>query len=65
MTDSKPQNISSPAAAAFLKERKRQGNDVHEDLESELAEGLQDTFPASDPVSAISTAVPGKPVRKD
>lgn len=29
--------------------------------EEELEEGLEDTFPASDPVSVISTSIPGRP----
>ena len=29
-------------------------------LEEQLCEGLEDTFPASDPVSVVSTAIPGK-----
>ena len=33
-------------------------------LEEELEEGLEDTFPASDPVSVTSTAIPGKPLPK-
>ena len=33
-------------------------------LEEELEEGLEDSFPASDPVSVISTAIPGSPRRK-
>jgi hypothetical protein len=30
------------------------------DGHSKLEEGLEDTFPASDPVSVVSTAIPGK-----
>jgi hypothetical protein len=33
-------------------------------LEEELEEGLEDSFPASDPVSVTSTAIPGGPDRK-
>ena len=29
--------------------------------EEELEEGLEDTFPASDPVSVTSTSIPGGP----
>jgi nicotinate phosphoribosyltransferase len=32
--------------------------------ERELEEGLEDTFPASDPVSVTEPARPGKPSRK-
>jgi hypothetical protein len=30
-------------------------------LEEELEEGLEDSFPASDPVSVVSTGIPGSP----
>lgn len=33
-------------------------------LERELEEGLEETFPASDPVAVTEPARPGKPVRK-
>lgn len=49
----------SPAADAFRKAREAGGNDLAENLEEELQEGLEDTFPASDPVSAISSSVAG------
>jgi len=29
-------------------------------LEEQLQEGLEDTFPASDPVSVVSTTIPGR-----
>lgn len=29
-------------------------------LEEQLQEGLEDTFPASDPVSVVTTAIPGR-----
>ncbi|MBS3647529.1 hypothetical protein KEU06_02670 [Pseudaminobacter sp. 19-2017] len=35
-----------------------------ETLEEQLVEGLEDTFPASDPVSVTSTTVPGSPKPK-
>ena len=31
--------------------------------EQELEEGLEDTFPASDPVSITGTAIPGAPAK--
>jgi hypothetical protein len=31
------------------------------ELDQQLQEGLQDTFPGSDPVSVVSTGIPGKP----
>lgn len=36
---------------------------THEVEEEELEEGLEDTFPASDPVSITSTSIPGGPAR--
>ncbi|GGA90089.1 hypothetical protein GCM10011491_17490 [Brucella endophytica] len=31
------------------------------ELEEQLQEGLRETFPGSDPVSVVSTGIPGKP----
>ncbi|PSM19938.1 MULTISPECIES: hypothetical protein [Nitratireductor] len=50
---------ASPAADAFRKARAAGGNDLAENLEEELQEGLEDTFPASDSISAISSSVAG------
>ena len=33
-------------------------------LEEQLLEGLEDSFPASDPVSVVTTTIPGGPKRK-
>ncbi|GAB1580348.1 hypothetical protein [Phyllobacterium phragmitis] len=33
------------------------------ELEEQLQEGLEDTFPGSDPVSVVSTGIPGKPTK--
>ena len=49
----------SPAARSFRKER-----DARHGV-SELEEGLEDTFPASDPVSATTTVTPGGPPQAD
>ena len=32
--------------------------------EEELETGLEGTFPASDPISVVSTSIPGKPKRR-
>ena len=40
------------------------GREVQNLLEEELEEGLADSFPASDPVSVTSTAIPGAPGKK-
>lgn len=50
----------SPAVRSL--EREKAEADRKGDLaEEELEEGLEDSFPASDPVSVTSTAVPGGP----
>jgi hypothetical protein len=51
---------TSEAAEAFRKERAKHGS-AQPDTEDELQEGLEDTFPASDPVSYDSAGVAGKP----
>ena len=39
-------------------------NERHREIEEEeLEEGLEDTFPASDPVSITSTSIPGGPAK--
>lgn len=45
----------TPATRSFRAERRARGN------EDELEEGLEDTFPASDPVSATSSVTSGAP----
>ncbi|MBN9078038.1 MAG: hypothetical protein BGN87_12700 [Rhizobiales bacterium 65-79] len=55
----KPASEKSPkksdAVRSYEKEKRRK-----EDQE-ELQEGLEDTFPASDPVSVTQPSTPGKP----
>ena len=56
---SKPAAGAKPrktAAVRSLEQEKRAENP-----EQELEEGLEDTFPASDPVSITSTGIPGAP----
>lgn len=36
-----------------------------DELEEQLEEGLEDTFPASDPPSATQIVTPGKPPKRD
>ncbi|TIU69855.1 MAG: hypothetical protein E5W15_15655, partial [Mesorhizobium sp.] len=45
----------TPAVSSLEHEKHR------EIEEEELEEGLEDTFPASDPVSITSTSIPGRP----
>jgi hypothetical protein len=39
-------------------------NDPKE-IQEELDEGLEDSFPASDPPSIVSTVIPGRPRKPD
>jgi hypothetical protein len=45
---------NSPAVESVNKERAQQRSNT---AKSELEQGLEDTFPASDPVSIISTSI--------
>jgi hypothetical protein len=56
----KPGTVQKSPAARSL-EREKRNKDL---LEEELEEGLEDTFPASDPVSVTSTAIPGAPKKR-
>jgi hypothetical protein len=53
----------SPAVGALIQDQARQSNERESDLEI----GLNDTFPASDPVSATTTSIPTgtAPARSD
>lgn len=46
---------ASPAVASLKKEQARQST---VSTEEQLQKGLEDSFPASDPVSVTSTAIP-------
>jgi hypothetical protein len=50
----------SPAAASLEEERRKR-----ELLDEQLDEGLEDTFPASDPVSVTGSSITGPPSRKE
>ena len=51
----------SPAVRSLRKEQREQEKDKDDVLEQELEEGLEETFPASDPVAVTSTTRPGAP----
>lgn len=53
-----PGRSKSPAVKSLEKERREEPD------EDELEEALEETFPASDPVSATSPIIPGRPARK-
>jgi hypothetical protein len=55
---SRPARPTQSAAVASLEKERRLR------AEGELEEGLEDTFPASDPVSITSTTTSGAPERK-
>ncbi len=51
----------SPAVRSLKREQRKQAKN-HESLaEQELEEGLEETFPASDPVAVTNTTHPGRP----
>lgn len=55
-----------PAAGQAANENRERSNPKPEaDKEEELQEGLEDTFPASDPVSVATTGHPGRPKKVD
>jgi hypothetical protein len=54
-TASEKSGKKSAAVRSYEKEKRRKEN------EDELDEGLEDTFPASDPVSVTQPSKPGKP----
>ncbi|RWM11973.1 hypothetical protein [Mesorhizobium sp.] len=55
---SAPKSPKKSAAVRSLEQER------HREIEEEeLEEGLEDTFPASDPVSIISTSIPGSPAK--
>lgn len=62
----KPPNAKdSPAVRSLERERGKQAHLTDkQEMEEELEEALEDTFPASDPISVISSSIPGKPKRK-
>jgi len=57
-TPSKPGKTRKSAAVKSLEEERR-----HPDAESELDEGLEDTFPASDPISITDSIIAGAPLK--
>ncbi|WP_224543443.1 hypothetical protein [Mesorhizobium sp. CA16] len=57
---SAPKSSKKTAAVRSLEQERR-----HEVEEEELEEGLEDTFPASDPVSITSTSIPGGPAKQN
>lgn len=51
----------TPAVRSFEDERRAEAAITDEE---ELEAGLEGTFPASDPISVVSTSIPGKPKRR-
>lgn len=50
----------SPAVRSLEREQRNRKHLKKDELE----EGLEDTFPASDAISVVSTSIPGGPKRK-
>jgi hypothetical protein len=60
-----PKNDAKKSPAVKSLEREKRKQDKQADMrEEELEEGLEDTFPASDPVSVTSSSIPGGPKKK-
>ena len=51
----------TPAVRSLEEERRHEAAITDEE---ELETGLEGTFPASDPISVVSTSIPGKPKRR-
>lgn len=47
------------------KNARKQDDEAKKAREDELEEGLEDTFPASDPVSPTGSSITGAPKRED
>lgn len=60
-----PKNDAQKSPAVKSLEREKRTQEKRGDtLEEELEEGLEDSFPASDPVSVTSSSIPGGPKKK-
>jgi hypothetical protein len=63
---SKPPRNKSAAVRSLEREQRaaQKTTSAKKEADEELEEALEDTFPASDAISIISTSIPGKPKRK-
>ena len=52
-------SVEAPLASSQTKRRAQGRSEDPRELEDQLQAGLEDTFPASDPPSVLSTAIPG------
>ena len=59
----KPGNHGKNTSRQPAKTSRVDGKGTRKQREEALDEGLEDTFPASDPISVISTSIPGSPAR--
>lgn len=67
MATAKTPGKSRKSAAVESLEREQRDQEhlsPKDELDEELEEALEDTFPASDPISLISSSIPGKPKKK-
>jgi hypothetical protein len=61
ITTPSTKKVKTSAVRSLEKEQKGETTST---MEEELEEGLEGTFPASDPISIVSTSIPGKPKRR-
>ena len=61
-SSSKPVSPAKPRKSAAVRSLEQEQAEKA-DAEQELEEGLEDTFPASDPVSVTSSSIPGGPAK--
>ncbi|RUM95683.1 hypothetical protein EET67_21800 [Pseudaminobacter arsenicus] len=62
MTTADPHRKAPAPKPGSRKKRRTEGRAEDPDtLEEQLQEGLEDTFPGSDPVSVTITGIPGRP----
>ncbi|WP_082407555.1 hypothetical protein [Mesorhizobium sp. 1M-11] len=59
---SKPARSSKSKKTAAVRSFEHERHSGH-DAEEELEEGLEDTFPASDPVAVTNTSISGAPAK--
>ena len=60
----KPDDTKKSPAVKSLEREKRKQKQGADKREEELEEGLEDSFPASDPVSVTSSSIPGGPEKE-
>lgn len=57
----RPPKLESPAVRSLLREQVRDALEHPKNKKSRLDEALEETFPASDPISPSQSTIPGGP----